>query len=201
MLCMKRSSNNVYVIKAVNPGSHAEKSVMEAVRALSAPFVEYLHWSFPGVGDGEEGRIYLVSESHSGENLAALVTNSGPLPCTEALYYACEVVDGLSSLHAANIIHRDVTPFNIFVDHTGHVVLTNFSNATIISNDAPPPSAGMEYQAPEILLGWAHDFAVDCWSFGVLLHFLLAGTVSLLSFFDSESYCCHAESRRGRRRP
>jgi hypothetical protein len=39
----------------------------------------------------------------------------------------------------------------------------------------------MEYQAPEHLLGWAHDFAVDCWSFGALLHFLLAGTVSLSS--------------------
>ena len=34
------------------------------------------------------------------------------------------------------------------------------------------------YQAPELLLGWAHDFAVDCWGFGMLLHYMLSGEVS-----------------------
>ncbi|KAF7350983.1 AGC/AKT protein kinase [Mycena sanguinolenta] len=47
-----------------------------------------------------------------------------------------------------------------------------------------PPSAALEYQAPEIFLGWAHDSAVDCWSFGALLHFLLAGTNPM----DADSY-------------
>ncbi|KAJ7807848.1 kinase-like domain-containing protein [Mycena olivaceomarginata] len=151
--------------------SHTEKSVLDSVRALCAPFVESVYWSF-----GEEGQVYLVSESRPDANLATLVKNSGPVASADVLYYACEVVDALSSLHAANIIHRDLTPFNVFVDHTGHIVLSNFSNAMMISADAPSQSAAMEYQAPEHLLGWAHDFAVDCWSFGTLLHFLLAGT-------------------------
>ncbi|KAJ7270102.1 kinase-like domain-containing protein [Mycena haematopus] len=179
ILCRKRSSNNVYVIKAIDSGAHTEESIMKSIRALRVPFVEYLCWSFPGVGDGEEGRLYLVSESHSGESLATLVKGSGPVAFADMLHYACEVVVGLMALHAANIIHRDITPFNIFVDHAGHAVLTNFSNATTICDDAPcgmPPSAAMEYQAPEMLLGWAHNSAVDCWSFGVVLHFLLTGT-------------------------
>ncbi|KAJ6497514.1 kinase-like domain-containing protein [Mycena sanguinolenta] len=178
MLCRKRSSNNVYVIKAINPGSHTEESILESVRVLRASFVEQLCWRFPGVGDDEEGRVYLVSESHSSESLATLVKSSGPVACAGALYYACEVVDGLSSLHAANIIHRDVSPFNVFVDNAGHLVLTNFCNAAKIGDDAygMPSSAALEYQAPEILLGWAHDSAVDCWSFGALLHFLLTGS-------------------------
>ncbi|KAJ7935257.1 kinase-like domain-containing protein [Mycena leptocephala] len=177
MLCRKRSTNKVYVIKALGPRPHTEKLVMEAIRALRAPFLERVYWSFPGVADGEEERIYLVLESHSGGNLAALV-NSEPLAPMNVLFYAGEVVDAISSLHAANIIHRDLTPSNIFVDRTGHIVLSNFCNATVISDNTEcgmPPSAAVEYQAPEILLGWAHDFVVDCWSFGVLLHFLLAG--------------------------
>jgi hypothetical protein len=35
----------------------------------------------------------------------------------------------------------------------------------------------MEYQAPEVLLGWTYDFAVDCWGFGILLYFMVFGTV------------------------
>ncbi|KAJ7188812.1 kinase-like domain-containing protein [Mycena filopes] len=178
MLCRKRSTSKVYVIKALSPGLHSEKVVLESVRALRAPFLEHVHWSFPDVTHREERQVYLVLDSHSGGNLVALV-NSEPLAPADALFYVCEVVDGISSLHAADIIHRDVTPSNIFVDHTGHLVLSNFCNATTFSPDTAcgmPPTAAMEYQAPEILLGWAHDFAVDCWSFGLLLHFLLART-------------------------
>ncbi|KAJ7032773.1 kinase-like domain-containing protein [Mycena alexandri] len=178
MLCRKRSTSKMYVIKASSPGLHSEKVVMESILALRAPFLERVQWSFPGVADGEEGRVYLVLESHSGGNLVALV-NSESLAPEDALFYVSEVVDGMSSLHAADIIHRDLTPSNIFVDHMGHVILANFCNATTFSPDMEcgmPPTAAMEYQAPEILLGWAHDFSVDCWSFGVLLHFLLAGT-------------------------
>ncbi|KAJ7099481.1 kinase-like protein, partial [Mycena belliarum] len=106
---------------------------------------------------------------------------SGPISPTDARFYVCEVVQGLSTLHAANIIYRDLSPSNILIDHMGHVVLSNFCNAALFSaTKAMPPSATMEYLAPEILLGWTHDFAVDCWSFGVLLHFLLTGTVSSL---------------------
>ncbi|KAJ6590004.1 kinase-like domain-containing protein [Mycena vulgaris] len=182
MLCRRRSTNKAYVIKALDPCTggepHIEQAVMEVIRALRAPFLERVLWRFPGVADDEEGRVYLVLESHSGGSLIALV-NSSPIARTNALFYACEIVDGLSSMHAANIIHRDLTPSNIYIDNTGHIVLSNFCNATLLSSNkqrSMPPSAAMEYQAPEILLGWAHDFAVDCWSFGALLHFLLSGT-------------------------
>ncbi|KAJ7503096.1 kinase-like domain-containing protein [Mycena galericulata] len=174
MLCRKRSTEKVYIIKALELCE--EQTVMACIRTLHAPFLERVHWSFPGVAQGEEGRTYLVSESHSG-NLMSLM-KSGRIAAADALFYICEIVDGISSLHAANIIHRDLTPANIFIDHTGHIALSNFCNAAVLTANkqrSMPPSAAIEYQAPEILLGWAHDFAVDCWSLGVLLHFLLTG--------------------------
>jgi hypothetical protein len=60
MLCRKRSTNKVYVIKALSPRPHTEKLVMDTIRTLRAPFLERVYWSFPGVADGEEERIYLV---------------------------------------------------------------------------------------------------------------------------------------------
>lgn len=64
VLCRRRSTNKVYIIKALEPSTssepHIEQVVMEAIRALRAPFLERIHWSFPGVIDGERGRTYLV---------------------------------------------------------------------------------------------------------------------------------------------
>lgn len=38
-----------------------------------------------------------------------------------------------------------------------------------------------EYRAPEMLLGWSHDFSVDCWAFGILLYTMLFGKVRIVS--------------------
>nr|GAT56172.1 AGC/AKT protein kinase [Mycena chlorophos] len=177
MRCRKRSSTQVYAIKTLGPALHFEKHVMEAVRDLQAPFLEQLQWCLPGAGEGEEEMIHLVLDCNHRESLSSLL-KAGPITATEAYFYACELVDALSSLHSADIVHRDLTPFNIFIDNNGHILLSNFSNATILRDgrqSSLPMSSAIEYQAPEILLGWTHDAAVDCWSFGLVLHFLLTG--------------------------
>lgn len=78
------------------------------------------------------------------------------------------------------------------LDAEGHLVLTNFDCAEFLpaSNTRGTTSAtaferGMtQYQAPEILLGWAHNSAVDCWGFGMLLYFLFFGMVSNAHFLN-----------------
>ncbi|KAJ7072710.1 kinase-like domain-containing protein [Mycena amicta] len=177
MLCRKRSTNEIYAIKALNPGLDLEKLVMETIRRVDAPFLERLQWSFSGVAEGEEGRIYLILDSKHRESLVSLV-NAGPLSVADVQFYACELVDAISSLHNANIVHRDLTPFNVFVDDDGHILISNFCNAVILSKGpqvSPPSSSAIEYQSPEIFLGWTHNAVADCWSFGILLHFLLTG--------------------------
>jgi serine/threonine protein kinase len=73
-------------------------------------------------------------------------------------------------------------PRSILLDAHGHIVLTNFENAdysssTSILNLNQLELDMMGYRAPEILLGWSHDSAVDCWSFGMLLYYMFFGTV------------------------
>ncbi|KAJ7647785.1 kinase-like domain-containing protein [Roridomyces roridus] len=185
VFCKKRSSGKLYIVKALegwNTGD--ELAVVEAIQNLRAPFLEDFLWKFPGVAEGEEGRMYIVSASHSGNLLDLMKT--GPIAPMDVLFYICEIVDGLASLHNAKIIHRDLAPSNIFLDHAGHIVLSNFSNAVANGwSDVMPPSAAIEYQAPEILLGWAHDMAVDCWSLGILFHVLLAGTNPIVASVDA----------------
>ncbi|KAF7315035.1 AGC/AKT protein kinase [Mycena indigotica] len=177
MLCRKRSTSRLYAIKTLDPGFLDENTILESIAALEVPFLERLTWSLPGVADGDEGRIYLILEYNCRESLASLV-NAGSLAAIDAHFYACELVDALSSLHDANIVHRDLTPFNIFIDNSGHILLSNFSNATILAQgrqSSLPASATLEYQAPEVFLGWCHNQVADCWSFGIVLQFMLTG--------------------------
>jgi serum/glucocorticoid-regulated kinase 2 len=69
----------------------------------------------------------------------------------------------------------------------GHIVLTGFGRAKILGTgpDAHAQKTATlfdpkEYQAPEMHLGWVHDFSVDCWAFGILLYAMLFGRVGVL---------------------
>jgi hypothetical protein len=61
-------------------------------------------------------------------------------------------------------------------------VLTGFGHAERTCPNSPLRSPHSdydlgEYQAPERILGWKCDGAVDCWGFGILLYIILVGTV------------------------
>jgi serine/threonine protein kinase len=97
--------------------------------------------------------------------------------------------EGVAILHAAGIIHRDLQPNHININSKGHPVISGFGSAKILGRPEIPLfksavtlSPDMKkYQAPELLLGWAHDFSVDCWAFGILLYLMLCGVVCLFS--------------------
>ena len=99
----------------------------------------------------------------------------------------------IASLHDVGIINRDLNPTNVMLDAEGHLVLMSFdcakffpasANTRGTTSTAAFKRGPTQYQAPEILLGWAHNSAVDCWSFGMLLYFLFFGTVSDVRCLD-----------------
>jgi len=94
------------------------------------------------------------------------------------------------------------------IDTDGHVVLAGYRVADLLPH---PGAQGRDsrcflttrvaledksilYQAPELLLGWAHDFAVDCWGFGMLLHYMLSGEVSPSSISSCLWSNCSSDS-------
>ena len=74
----------------------------------------------------------------------------------------------------------------MLVAEDGHLILSDFENATCLRNDAslPPHDDGipaleeMKYHAPELVLGWEYDYSVDWWSFGLVLYWIFTGKVS-----------------------
>ncbi|KIM81748.1 hypothetical protein PILCRDRAFT_821098 [Piloderma croceum F 1598] len=181
-LCRKRDTNRLYVLRSVRLVLDSEQprskhSLLKMVHRLRSPFLSILHWSFE-----DQGRMHFVMDFYPGGNLLTHLKRSGTFHPDRAHFYACEILEGLTTLHEASIVHCDLKPENVMMDADGHIVLTGFERAKVLGSGSnihiqrtAIPCSTKEYQAPEIHLGWVHDFSVDCWAFGILLYVMLFG--------------------------
>ncbi len=135
------------------------------------------------------GTPYIAMEYVEGEPLDRFLRRRGAtLKWQNALHIAHQVAEALACAHAHGIVHRDVKPANILLDHQGRVRLTDFGIANAceedaIAGDRPAERGGVahitgtpDYMAPEQCMG-AVDIgpACDLFSLGVTLYQMLSG--------------------------
>ncbi len=135
--------------------------------------------------DPESESYYMVMELIEGPTLKDRLTEMGNqgelLPYTESLRIVREAAGALAYAHSRNMIHRDVKPANLMLDHDERVVLTDFGIAKIVTGVQFTASGGMvgtpAYMAPEQGLGEAGDERSDLYSLGIILYQLLTGVL------------------------
>ena len=76
----------------------------------------------------ENGTAYLVMEFLEGETLGEAIVKRGPLPPLVAAQVADSVAHALEVVHAAGLLHRDIKPDNIFLHHSGRIILIDFGS-------------------------------------------------------------------------
>ena len=128
----------------------------------------------------DDGIGYLVMQLLSGPSLAALSTANGPLSVDEALEYAEQAAAGLAAAHRAGIVHRDVSPSNLILDHDGVVKVVDFGVARLREASVALTVAGTVfatpgYVSPEQAAGRPAGPQSDLYSLGCVLYALIAG--------------------------
>jgi serine/threonine-protein kinase len=138
-----------------------------------------------------DGRYFLAMEYLEGQALNAVLarcqSRAVPLRPELAARIVSDALDGLAYAHEARdydgsplgIIHRDVSPHNLFVGYDGTVKLLDFGIARCASREADTVSGFVKgkfgYMAPEQALSSHIDARVDIWSMGVVFWELLTG--------------------------
>jgi tRNA A-37 threonylcarbamoyl transferase component Bud32 len=139
------------------------------------------------VGQGDDG-AYIVMEYLHGQALSAIQRVAKPLAPRIAARIAADALAGLHYVHELrdldgtplSIVHRDLSPPNIFVTHDGVVKLVDFgiaktALATRASTEAGIVKGKLAYMAPEQTTSEMVDRRADIYAMGVVLWELLAG--------------------------
>ncbi|XP_006816787.1 TBC domain-containing protein kinase-like protein, partial [Saccoglossus kowalevskii] len=137
---------------------------------------------------GKHERLMVVQEYYNrsleSERQAGIIRS-----CSEMLQIAYEILQGLKYMNKHNIVHRTLSPSNIFLDPEGHVKLSSFGRYYMTDGgaDVTFPIGYPRFMAPEVIgLGPVqitdyHMLApipsnqnmsgpkVDVWSLGMIL--------------------------------
>jgi predicted ATPase/signal transduction histidine kinase/GAF domain-containing protein/tRNA A-37 threonylcarbamoyl transferase component Bud32 len=123
-----------------------------------------------------------------------------PLTLTEKLEIAIQICEALAEVHRANIIHKDINPFNIVVNsETRKVKLIDFGIATALTREHPTlknPTileGTLPYISPEQTgrMNRSLDYRSDFYSFGIALYEMFSGRVPFESDDALELVHCH----------
>ena len=145
---------------------------------------------------GEEGdALFLAMEYLKGRSLEAIMRRVAQRAeirkakrfVPVALKIISDVAEGIAAAHQVTdtlgkplaVVHRDISPRNIFLTSQGGVRITDFGVSGAVSQRLQTTSirfrGRIPYRSPESFRGEEMDAASDLWALGVVLFELLAG--------------------------
>lgn len=152
-----------------------------------------------------QGRHALVMEYLEGQSIQRVQQKAAQLgrdlPCEVVVPLVAEVLDALDYAHNARaedgtslgLVHRDVSPHNLFLTSAGNLKLLDFGIAKTAFQECRTRTGLLKgkvsYMAPEQAWGYDIDRRADLWSVGVVLWEMLAGR--RLFKADSEAASLH----------
>lgn len=175
-----------YLVQLSRPELAAQRDLyggfLEASRASSTlAHPEVL--SPKTLGQGPDGRVWVVSEPISGWTAADLLRLNGPASEAQVIDWGLTVCEALEVLHARGQVHGCLAPRHLHVFGAPDAPQVRLLDTRLLHfrgrrSIAPPAGAVVveaEYLSPERASGSRGTVASDLWGLGVLLVELLSG--------------------------
>jgi serine/threonine protein kinase len=181
------------VIKRIRPHLSSQKSFVKMFLNEAKLAAQLNHPNIVQIYDlGKIAESYFIAMEYIfGRDMRRIIPKADgmgiPFPMVYALKIASSVCEGLYYAHQKmdiygaplNIVHRDVTPENIFVSFDGTVKVLDFGIAKA-ANQIEQTKAGeikgkLSYMSPEQCMGKPLDSRSDIFSLGVVLYEWITG--------------------------
>ena len=178
-------------IKVLKPGLALEVDAMRRFKREARLASSLNHPNICTVLDVDEGSgvSFIAMELLRGRTLKSRLAEA-PLPVDDMLSICSQIADALTVAHEQGIIHRDITPGNVFLNDDGLAKLLDFG----LAKHFPSVGAGGETQATDeltsagVILGTVHymaperlvpgaavDYRCDLFSLGAMLYQMATG--------------------------
>ncbi|MDH5674000.1 MAG: serine/threonine protein kinase [Myxococcales bacterium] len=146
-----------------------------AARRITHPNVVRLH----DIGV-DRGVHFISMEYVRGESLRQRLARDGALPLAQVRNILAQLCDALEAAHGAGVVHRDLKPDNVLIDHGGDVRVIDFGVARLPYREGLTATGVVmgtpEYMAPEQIQGKDVDGRTDLYAAACIAFHMIAGS-------------------------
>ena len=176
---VRDTQQQAWLLKTLAPGRDDDNDAAQALLAEEWFLRRVAGRAFPEVhpGGGRQ-HLYYVMREYSGQTLAELFQQQGPLPLAQWQSIAERLLRAVGMLHRRQILHRDIKPENLLLREDGELRVLDFGLAYCpgLSEDRAHLLPGTpSFIAPEAFSGERPTPQQDLYSVGVSLYYLLTG--------------------------
>ena len=164
-------------VKVVPVGTGAQAAVAARELAVLARLeVEGLVGFREAVGlDDERPAVAVVLDRVRGGSLARVVAARGHLSAGETVTVLAPVARALAGLHAAGVVHGDVSPGNVLLELNGRPLLADLGVSSVAGSGPDEIWGTHGFVAPEVLDGQPPGPAADVYAVGALAWWCATG--------------------------
>jgi tRNA A-37 threonylcarbamoyl transferase component Bud32 len=168
-------------VKLLRPEISADRDLADRFRREALAATVLRHQNIVACLDtgSDPAGPFLVMDLIEGEDLAARLNRTGPLPATEVARIGLDIARGLGVAHIRGIVHRDVKPSNILLGRDGRAMITDFGIARLAADaEAALPGTtlgSVQYFSPEQAQGLSTTPASDVYGLGLVMYEALTG--------------------------
>ncbi|WP_077530330.1 bifunctional protein-serine/threonine kinase/phosphatase [Vreelandella utahensis] len=183
-LAMDEGTGEQVALKILATETREEPAQLERflMEEWIAQRINHVHVASARPPQRERHYLYTVMEFIEGRTLEQWMTDN-PRPGLEAVRGVVEqIASGLQAFHRLEMIHRDLRPANVMIDHGGTVKLIDFGSTRVpgimeifpVAIDEGPLGTAA-YSAPEYFLEGEGTMRSDIYSLAVVTYQMLTG--------------------------
>jgi len=163
------------------------KSEARALGKLDHSNIVVMH----DAGVTEDGLFYIVMELLRGRSLRSALSAHGRFAIEEVLNLAISVAEAVHAAHEIGLIHRDLTPDNVYLTRNNRVKVLDFGIAKMLneigfSTNKDIVMGSILYMSPEQVQGFTLTPRSDICALGLLMFEMLLGKHPSLLLFERD---------------